>query len=60
MPETLMQRMTRIRKERKLTIFELALRMRIPEATISRLEKGIVTLNEQQADIIRAFLAGKL
>lgn len=60
MAETLMQRVRRIRKERKLTIFELAVRIRIPEATISRLEKGIVTLTAQQADIIRAFLAGKL
>lgn len=60
MAETLMQRVRRIRKERKLTIFELAVRIRIPEATISRLEKGIVILTAQQADIIRAFLAGKL
>ena len=60
MAETLMQRVRRIRKERKLTIFELAVRIRIPEATISSLEKGNTTLTAQQADVIRAFLAGKL
>lgn len=58
--ETLMQRMKRVRKEKKLTIFELALRMRIPGATISRLERGEKHPTEQQADIVRAFLAGKL
>ena len=60
MTETLMQRMRRIRKEKKLTIFELSLRMRIPGATISRLEKGGAPPTAQQADIVRAFLAGKL
>lgn len=60
MAETLMQRMARIRKEKKLTLWELALRIRIPGPTISRLEQGKAQVTEQQADIIRAFLAGKL
>ena len=60
MAETLMQRMVRVRKEKKLTLFEMAIRTRIPEATISRLEKGAAQLTQQQADIIRAFLSGKL
>ena len=55
-----MQRMRRVRKEKKLTLFEVALRMRMPEATISLLERGEIPLTAQQADIIRAFLGGKL
>ena len=60
MAETLIQRVRRIRKERRITIFELALRIRIPEATLSRLERGMIPMTPKQADIIRAFLAGKL
>ncbi|HTL48678.1 MAG TPA: helix-turn-helix transcriptional regulator [Verrucomicrobiae bacterium] len=60
MNETLVERMKRVRKEKKLTMFELALRLRVPEGMISRLEKGKVPPTSQQADIIRAFLAGKI
>ena len=58
--EPLMQKMRRIRKERKLTLFDLSMRMQVPEAVISRLEKGTLPPTKQQADIVRAFLGGKL
>ena len=58
--ENLSQRMKRIRHEKRLTIRELALRMRVSQGYISRLENGLVMPTQQQADVIRAFLGGKL
>ncbi len=60
MSENLNQRMKRIRKEKRITIRELAMRMRVSQGYISRLERGQLLPTEQQADVIRAFLGGKL
>ncbi len=60
MSETLIERLRKMRKVKGLTLFELAMRMRLNQAVISRIEKGILQPSEEQADIIRAFIGGKL
>ena len=60
MSETLIERLRKMRKVKGLTLFELAMRMRLNQAVISRIEKGILQPSEEQADIIRAFISGKL
>ena len=60
MSETIIERLSRVRKEKGLTLFELAIRMRVPTAMMSQLERGKRHPTAQQADVIRAFLGGKL
>ena len=58
--ENLNQRLKRIRREKRITMRELAMRMRVSPGYISKLERGEARPTEMQADVIRAFLGGKL
>ena len=60
MSESLIEKFKRVRKERGLTLVEISFRMRLPRQMVSNFENGKAVLTPQQADVIRAFLGGKL
>lgn len=50
----------RIRKEKRLTIVDLAKRMGVSQEYIVRLERGKVRPTQEQTEVIKAFIDGKL
>jgi len=50
----------RIRKEKRVTIIELARRMGVSQAYIARLEDGEIQPTAEQGEVIKNFLDGNL
>lgn len=50
----------RIRREKRITIVDLAKRMGVSQAYIVRLERGDVQPTQEQIEVIHAFINGRL
>ncbi len=50
----------KIRKEKQITIVELARRMGVAQAYIARIERGEINPTQEQIEVIHSFLEEKL
>ena len=54
------EQLRKMRKQKRITIIELASKMGVSQAYISKLELGQVHATKEQVEVIKEFLAGKL
>ena len=60
MIEPLGEDLRQMRKEKRITIIELAAKMGVSQAYISRLELGQIQPTREQLEVIKEFIAGRL
>lgn len=54
------EQLRQIRKQKRITIIELAAKMGVSQAYISRLELGQVRPIPEQLEVIKEFIAGRM
>ncbi len=54
------EQLRQMRKQKRITIIELAAKMGVSQAYISRLELGQVRPTPEQLEVIKEFIAGRM
>ena len=60
MEENYAELLKKIRKEKRITIIELAKRMGVSQGYIVRIERGEIEPTQEQIEVIKSFIEGKL
>jgi len=60
MPENYAEILKRIRKDKRITIIELAERMGVSQAYIVKIERGEIEPTQEKMEVIKAFAMGEM